>query len=232
MLPPVHRIVLTGGPCGGKSTALALVSKRIAAFGFDVYCVPEAATIVLRGGVQIKGMPAPQIAAFQTHLLNVILALEDSFCAIAKTTGRPSVVFCDRGAMDGSAYVSTETWSAILSANQWTVEHLRDRRYDAVIHLVTAADGAEHFYSAETNAVRSETAQRARELDALVLQAWRGHPTLHVIDNSTDFDGKIERIIGAVCKSLGISFTESRPPGRGNSLLAKVPLPGDKPRES
>jgi predicted ATPase len=201
----VHRVVLTGGPCGGKSSALALISKRVAALGFDVYCVPEAATIVLSGGVQIKGMPARHLAAFQAQLLKVILALEDSFYEIAKTTGRPSILFCDRGAMDGSAYVSGETWSAILAANNWTVEHLRDQRYDAVIHLVTAADGAETFYSAATNAVRSESAARARELDALAYKAWQGHPTLHVIDNSTDFNGKIDRVVTVVCEVLGIS---------------------------
>jgi predicted ATPase len=202
---PVHRIVLTGGPCGGKSSALALISRRIAVFGYDVYCVPEAATIVLSGGVQIKGMPAHQVAAFQAQLLKVILALEDSFYEIAKATGRPSILFCDRGAMDGSAYVSGETWSAILAANNWTIEHLRDRRYEAVIHLVTAADGAENFYSAATNAVRSESAKRARELDALVYKAWQGHPALHVIDNSTDFAGKIDRVVAAISEAIGLT---------------------------
>lgn len=33
----------------------------------------------------------------------------------------------------------------------------RDQRYDAVIHMVTAADGATKFYSGENNEARYET---------------------------------------------------------------------------
>jgi len=40
--------------------------------------------------------------------------LEDNFSALAKNEGRPSVILCDRGLMDGSAYVSDELWHAVL----------------------------------------------------------------------------------------------------------------------
>ena len=38
-----------GGPCGGKSTALSILSQRLTSFGFQVYLVPEAATILFTG---------------------------------------------------------------------------------------------------------------------------------------------------------------------------------------
>lgn len=47
-----------------------------------------------------------------------------------------------------------------------------NRRYDAVIHMVTAAIGAERFYTTENNSVRTETPEQARELDIKVLNAW------------------------------------------------------------
>jgi hypothetical protein len=34
---------------------------------------------------------------------------------------------------------------------------LRDARYEGVIHLVTAADGAEEFYETDTNEARYES---------------------------------------------------------------------------
>jgi hypothetical protein len=66
---PIYRVVLTGilrctrrfhsssgipisrsgGPCGGKSTAVATISKRLLALGFRVFRVPEAATLLLTG---------------------------------------------------------------------------------------------------------------------------------------------------------------------------------------
>ena len=37
--PRVHRIVITGGPCAGKTTAMAKLSLRLQNMGFDVFVV-------------------------------------------------------------------------------------------------------------------------------------------------------------------------------------------------
>jgi len=42
---------------------------------------------------------------------------------------------------------------------------LRDIRYDAVIHLVTAANGAPEFYTSENNVARYETVEMAVDVD-------------------------------------------------------------------
>jgi len=44
----------------------------------------------------------------------------------------------------------------------------------------------------------------ARELDTKAAAAWVGHPYFDVIDNSTDFEGKIRRMIGSVCHKIGL----------------------------
>ena len=56
--------------------------------------------------------------------------------------------------MDGRAYCDETTWQAIVDEMGLHVVQLRDKRYNAVIHLVTAADGAEKFYTNESNEVR------------------------------------------------------------------------------
>lgn len=201
---PVYRIVLTGGPCGGKTTALSAITERLQGLGFQVYRVPEAATILLGGGVSLRGVAPDQLIGFQAELLRTLMALESAFHAIAASTGRPSVLLCDRGAMDASAYLPPDAWTALLNENDWTVVGLRDRRYEAVIHLVTAADGAERFYTTENNAVRSETPEQARALDRRVRDAWLGHPHLRVIDNSTDFAAKVQRVTAAACQVVGV----------------------------
>jgi hypothetical protein len=45
----VYTIVLTGGPCGGKSTALATLTKHLRAQGYEVYSIPEVPTLVFTG---------------------------------------------------------------------------------------------------------------------------------------------------------------------------------------
>jgi len=42
---------------------------------------------------------------------------------------------------------------------------LRDTRYDAVIHLVTVANGAESFYTSYNNVARYETVEMAIAVD-------------------------------------------------------------------
>jgi CYTH domain-containing protein/thymidylate kinase len=200
---PVYRIVFTGGPCGGKSTSLSAVTDRLEGIGFQVYRVPEAATLLLGGGISVRDASPAQLLAIQTQMLRVIMALEDAFHAAARASGRPSVLLCDRGTMDVSAYLPPEAWTALLNENDWTVVGLRDRRYEAVLHLATAADGAEAFYTTENNAVRTETPQQARLLDEKVRDAWLGHPHLRVIDNSTDFTRKVQRVTAAVCQVVG-----------------------------
>ena len=68
-------------------------------------------------------------------------------------------------------------------------------RYDLVIHLVTAADGAIEFYTTENNATRTETPEQALENDRRVKEAWKSiHPNHVIVDNSAkDFKAKIAR---------------------------------------
>jgi hypothetical protein len=202
--PSIHRIVLTGGPCAGKSTALHYVTEHLAALGLQVFRVPEASTLLLGNGAAVVGATADQLLTFQRGILRVTLALEDSFLAIARASGRKSVLVCDRGAMDGSAYLVEDAWCRLLQETGFTEPHLCQDRYDAIIHLVTTAIGAEHSYGTHTNAVRYETLEEARGVDERLRHAWRGHPNLRVIDNSTDFPGKLHRVLCSVCDVIGL----------------------------
>jgi hypothetical protein len=49
--------------------------------------------------------------------------------------------------------------------------------------LVTAADGAVQFYTAENNEARYETVDEAKDLDKKLINAWTGHPQLSIVEN-------------------------------------------------
>lgn len=87
----------------------------------------------------------------------------------------------------------------VLSANNLKEAQLASR-YSMVLHLVTAADGAPVYYSNANNAARTESAEEAIALDHRIQAAWGQHPcvTRVVVDNSTDFAGKITRSVDAV----------------------------------
>lgn len=50
---PIFRICLTGGPCAGKTTALSTLTQVLTQRGYRVLQVPEAATMLMKGGAFI-----------------------------------------------------------------------------------------------------------------------------------------------------------------------------------
>ena len=177
----VQKFVLTGGPCGGKTTALERIRVFLSQYGIRVYTVPEAATILWTGGISPSDMKnGDDWVDFQATLMRTQFHLEDTLYTMAEKTGQKSVLLCDRGAMDGKAYVDDSTWAKILAQNNVLEMDICDSRYNAVLHLVTAAHSAEKFFSSETNVTRRETAEEARALDQNILRGWMPHPKQYV----------------------------------------------------
>lgn len=209
MAEDLVEIVITGGPCAGKTTSLARIQQWLMDAGRTVLTVPEAATMLINGGLPIGRLLSggeKELAQSQEIILSTQLALISRFRHIAdvlREKGDDVVILHDRGPMDNAAYIEPSLFSAILSENGLSLHELRDR-FNAVIHLVTAADGAEEFYTLGNNAARSESPEQARQLDKKTQLAWLGHPHLKVIDNSTNFDSKIKRVIQFVARVVGI----------------------------
>jgi CYTH domain-containing protein len=104
--------------------------------------------------------------------------------------------------------MTPDTWDQITRAVGTSTPELREH-YDAVLHLVSAADGAEQYYTTSTNAQRYEQMNEeglriARGLDKKVIHAWTGHPHLRVINNHDDFDCKMNRVIKEISNVLGL----------------------------
>lgn len=198
----IVKIVLTGGPCGGKSTAVERIKEELHKVGYTVLYVNEAATELIKGGV------APWTCGthkdFQHAVLSVQQAKEHAVerAAATMTDKEKILIICDRGALDNKAYLEDGAYSQFLREIGINEVELRDS-YDGVFHLVTAANGAEAFYTTENNAARTETLEEARELDRRLIAAWTGHPHLRVIDNSTNFEGKMRRLVDEIITLLG-----------------------------
>lgn len=217
---------MTGGPCGGKTTALERIRGFLSQYGVRVYTVPEAATILWTGGISPADMKSgDDWAHFQATLMKTQIFLEDTFYRMAVKSGEKSILLCDRGAMDGKAYVDDDTWSKILSINSVLDMDICDSRYNAVLHLVTAADNAETFYSDKTNSTRRESAEEARVLDKNVLRSWMPHPKQFVFGNKgVGFEQKMSKVISCVCQLCGLPVTARK---ARKFLLKNCSVPAD-----
>ena len=191
------RIVLTGGPCGGKTAALAPLKAALETEGRPVFVAPEAATALMEEGFS----PAPDREAFQRRVFARMLAQEAALEAEAAPFGEAAVLLFDRGLMDPFAYTPEATCLARLAEAGLTRVTARDR-YDGVFHLQSAAKG--EGYTLATNATRLETPAEAAALDDATLAAWVGHPHLRVIPADGAFEDKLARLIAEVKALLGI----------------------------
>lgn len=197
----ISKIVITGGPCAGKSTAMSWVQNAFTKMGYSVLFVPETATELITGGV------APWTCGtneeFQKCLLRLQMEKERVFEQAARSMdGSKVLIVCDRGALDNKAYMDALEFSQVLAGLDTNEIELRDN-YDAVFHLVTAAKGAEEFYTTANNAARTETVDEAIAIDDKLISAWTGHPHLRVIDNSSNFEDKMKRLVTEISSFLG-----------------------------
>lgn len=184
--PPslIKVIAVTGGPCGGKSTVMEELKRVLTDDGkIDVYVVPEMPTLLMAGGARYPGMDAGrELLDYEVALIRAQMSLEQAFRDIARSTGRLSVLLCDRGSVDVKAYVPLQLWNSMLAALD-TTDKILLSRYDGVCHMVTAAEGAEEYYGSSTNAMRKETAEQARALEHRTRAVWAEHARRVIVDN-------------------------------------------------
>ena len=205
----IPEIVITGGPCGGKSGALDIIPRRLNAIGYSVIILREVAEDIFSSifpndvkDIREFAQKYPErYCAMQEQMFLEIMAKLEIRRNFAKICGGEKIVILlDRGPMDALAYMPSKDFFEFVRRNSFSIYDIRDS-FDGVVHLVTAADGAEEFY--EQNDVRIETPEEARALDKKTQWAWVGTPHLRIIDNSTGFDAKMDRLFRAILRVLG-----------------------------
>ena len=197
----ITKIVITGGPCAGKTTAMSWIQSNFTKLGYTVLFVPETATELITGGV--APWTCGTNADYQKCQMKLQLEKERIFEQGASTMPVEKIlIVCDRGTLDNKAYMSSLDFATVVSSLGCNEVELRDS-YDAVFHLVTAAKGAEQFYTTANNAARTETVEQAAELDDKLIAAWTGHPHLRIIDNAAGFEDKLKKLIAEIAAFLG-----------------------------
>lgn len=195
------RIVLTGGPGGGKTTAADLYRREI---GDALVLVPESATTLFAGGFPRSHNDEAE-RSIQRAIFRVQRSLED----IQTSVFPDRVLLCDRGTVDGAAY-----WPdgpGHFFEQMGTTREAELARYDAVLFFETSAVGNVVL---EGNRYRTESNDRAIDLDRSLRSIWSPHPALHVIGHERSFLRKITAglsILRTVLDEHGIAGTGGDP---------------------
>ncbi len=176
------RIVLTGGPGGGKTTAADLFRREI---GERVVIVPETATMLFAGGFPRVNEPKAR-AATPGAIFHAQRALEDIQGALYP--GR--ILLCDRGTIDGAAYWPETAPVGFFDSLGTTLE-AELARYDAVLFFESAAVG--NIQVEGGNPTRTEDNAEARRLDVRLRELWSKHSNFCFVPHSTSFFAKLQQ---------------------------------------
>ena len=196
----IETVVITGAPCAGKTSALAVVKRETEALGWKVLTVSETATELKRGGIEPWDCDG---ITFQKCRLRLQNEKEEAYLRAAKSMSEEKIlIVCDRGALDSRCYTTKEQFEEAAAEFGETEVSLRDR-YGAVFHLVTAARGAEESFRTGEGTVRRETPEQAIEFDDRSLSAWCGHPHLRVIGCEEKFEDKAAHLVREIKAFLG-----------------------------
>lgn len=213
----IVRMVITGGPCAGKSTAISWLMADMQRRGWKVIFAPEVATELITAGITRQAFG--NALDFQKAVFQMQLAKEQVYDQMAKDLPASKVLLVyDRGLMDCAAYLNATQFQGLLRQSGLTEVQARDH-YDLVVHLVTAAKGAREHYKTSNNAARKETAQEAAAIDDKLIQAWTGHPRHRIISNKDGFEAKMKRMLAETANALG----EPSPAKHMRKFLIQMP---------
>lgn len=197
------RIVLTGGPGGGKTTAADLFRREI---GERVVIVPEAATLVFSGGFPRCSDP-PGAYAAQQAIYHVQRNLED----VQSARYPDRILLCDRGTVDGAAYWPGDPHDFFTALGTTLEEQLA--RYDGVIFFESAAAGGLGIEGG--NPVRIESLEEAAALDTQLRRLWECHPRFIMVRHNASFFKKISfglAELDAMVAELAAAQQQEAPP--------------------
>lgn len=185
------RVVVTGGPGGGKTTAADLFRRELAG---QVIVVPESATLLFSGGFPRAKEPGA-VRAAQRAIFEVQRSLED----VTEAAHPERVLLCDRGTLDGAAYWPGPTPDFFAAMGTSLDAELA--RYDAVLFFESAAVGNHPIEG--NNPVRIETEAEAAALDARLREVWSKHPRFTFVRHQESFFRKITEGFDALSRIVG-----------------------------
>lgn len=226
MAKEIYKVIFTGGPCAGKSSIL---SKAIQIFSslndVRVFVISETPTNLICSGLKPFGN-CLDINTFQDYVYEMQSFNENLFMKAAMDVPENKIlILLDRGIFDAKAYFTNpEDFDKMLIRHGQKPTQLLNS-IDLVLHLVTAADGAEGFYEwvgSKTcqNMARTEPPEVAIELDKKTKECYLGCPNLKIIDNSYNFESKKQRAINEIMALLSI---EAIPNEISKKFLIKFP---------
>jgi len=197
----IYKIVLTGGPCAGKTTIIDFVENTLKDEGYYVITVPETATNCITMGI-MPNQDKEHTLRFQDYILRLQTTKEQIAEEYADNLKKKKceligdkkgiIILYDRAIMDNRAYLSIDDYNNLLAKYGYKEIRLIDK-YDLVINLISTATTKQDSYA--LNGIRYESVDEAKMRDELTSNAWLLHHNLRVIKPTDKLEEKAALVL-------------------------------------
>ncbi len=176
-------VVLTGGPCCGKTTFLGMLREKLPN---AVHCVPEVASIVIgQLGITPPGDSLGMLRFEQT--LGRIQSIFEATSLEDAVRSKKTLMVLDRGSMDRAAYLQGGI-EQLVALDRTTAQHEYGRY--AIVLCFEVPPPEIYETQRRNNPARSETYEQAMALQERIKLAWNSHPNFHLVRNAKSWEEK------------------------------------------
>ena len=190
----VFKIVLTGGPCAGKTTAVKTIKNHLKERNIPCFIVPETATELITNLVNNE---IPNLYEFQKLVMKRQIEKEsDTLDYIYSNYSKVDkcVVIYDRGLYDNLAYLNNNKLFKKMLKSFHLDQLTSLERYDMVVDLLSLATCKPNEYN-NSNEARKEDIKEASNLDNRTSNAWSNHFNLRIVSSDISFEEESQIII-------------------------------------
>ncbi len=193
----IGRIVITGGPCSGKSAVLEILRLEI---GVAVHCVPETATIIIKQvGVRPPYGNRSGLRRYQRTLYRVQRGFETIADLQAVMDGKKALII-DRGTVDNAAYLPGGA-KELEDVCRTSIREHEFPHYDLVVFLEPPPRAIYDALQAN-NGARYESYNEALAVSGRIENAWKDHPRFVRISNGKNWDDKVNAVRATIAGFL------------------------------
>lgn len=200
----IYKIVLTGGPCAGKTEVIEGIKEKLKEEGYYVILIPETASELIPNGI-IPDKNREHTLIFQQLVLLAQTQKEqnvNTYCQNLITNSthllkdkKGIIILCDRGIIDNRAYLSHEDYHNLLKRYHYNELEILDQ-YDLAIDLISLATAKPELYA--LNGIRYENTEEAARIDQITSSAWLLHRNLIAVMPTDQIEEKINTVFSHI----------------------------------
>lgn len=196
----ISKIVLTGGPCAGKTESIKYLKQKLENQGKKVIIANETSSEIILSGFKWWDNSVPT-NVYQDMIFKYQLYKENAILKTIENSNMDNVVVIfDRGLLDGKAYMDENDYIDMIKKYNLTEENLYDR-YDTVLYLQSVALSIPEKFE-YNNKARTATLSQAKLFDEKVKQVWKKHKNFIEIKACPKFEEKCENILNVIKNNL------------------------------